>query len=62
MDAFKTPGYSVSKGSYSTDEWQVGKDPETGANDKLKKTTKSREYDNLFLKSKSIFQNTVKTY
>lgn len=40
----------------------MGKDPETGANDKLKKTTKSREYDNLFLKSKSIFQNTVKTY
>lgn len=28
----------------------------------FKKTTKSREYDNLFLKSKSIFQNTVKTY
>ena len=42
MDAFKTLGYSVSKGRYSTDEWRVGKDPETGVNNELKKTTEIR--------------------
>lgn len=39
MDPFETLGYSV---WYSTDEWQMGKDPDTGGTNGQEKITKVR--------------------